>query len=63
MTFAIDGTVNGVYIHTPTATQDYMYDVLVYHDVDLENTQHTLTIQTVGDENGSLSLFDYAMYT
>ncbi|KZT24560.1 hypothetical protein NEOLEDRAFT_1094376 [Neolentinus lepideus HHB14362 ss-1] len=64
LTFRLDG--NGVgenYVHVPTTSTSFQYNVPVYVNDSIPNGQHTLEIEATGDTNSSLVLFDYATYT
>ena len=63
LTFAIDGAQVGTFVHEPTNSTLFDYNVPVYVNPELENLEHTLEIQAVGDSTPSLILFDYVVYT
>lgn len=63
LTFALDGGQVGTFVHVPEATSDYEYNVLGYAGTNLSNGRHQLLIQTTGDVNNSLVLFDYLIYS
>ncbi|KAI0760675.1 hypothetical protein C8Q74DRAFT_1441246 [Fomes fomentarius] len=64
LSFTLDGTPvpgpNFVW-DPPASEQEYQYNVPVYVNESLENTDHTLVIHLVGPV--SLGLFDYVVYT
>ncbi|PCH38116.1 hypothetical protein WOLCODRAFT_149073 [Wolfiporia cocos MD-104 SS10] len=64
LSFTLDRTQYGTYIHDPDPTSDYEYNVTVFSAQALANTDHTLVITPVGigGQNSSLMLFDWAMY-
>ncbi|KAF7985104.1 hypothetical protein HWV62_9001 [Athelia sp. TMB] len=62
LTISMDSEVVGQYMHIPTSSTAFQYDVPVYVNTTLSNAQHTLTLETQGT-NASLILFDYAIYT
>lgn len=63
LTFALDGGQVGTFVHVPEATSDYEYNILGYAGTNLSNGRHQLLIQTTGDVNNSLVLFDYLIYS
>ncbi|KAH9897633.1 hypothetical protein C8Q73DRAFT_681944 [Cubamyces lactineus] len=63
LTFTLDGASAGQYVHIPTDSTDFQYDVPVFVKENLANTDHTITIEATGDTNSSLVLFDYIVYT
>ncbi|THH03755.1 hypothetical protein EW145_g6028 [Phellinidium pouzarii] len=60
--FSIDGDEVGNFVHIPSASSDYEYNVPANVNTSLVNTKHTLSMQTTGD-NASLVLFDYLIYS
>lgn len=58
----MDGEESGLFVHNPSSSPTYEYNVLVYSEAKLENGPHMLNISTTGD-NASLILFDYFVYT
>ncbi|EJD35731.1 hypothetical protein AURDEDRAFT_175181 [Auricularia subglabra TFB-10046 SS5] len=66
LSFYLDGfpTPDGTFLHEPDETQGpYLYNQLVFSER-LPTGSHTLVVANVpGDEDGSLVLFDYAVYT
>ena len=62
LTFHIDDELVGNFTHIPDNTLNVMYKHLVYSNVSLANTHHTLEIRASGGKS-SLVLFDYAEYT
>ncbi|KAI0754142.1 hypothetical protein C8Q80DRAFT_348017 [Daedaleopsis nitida] len=63
LTFNLDGNVVATYVHQPTSSTDYDYNVNVFRVENLEDTDHVLEMQSVGDTKPSLILFDYAIYS
>ncbi|KAI0326739.1 hypothetical protein GY45DRAFT_1258403, partial [Cubamyces sp. BRFM 1775] len=63
ITFTLDGASAGQYVHIPTDSTDFQYDVPVFVKENLANTDHTIIIEATGDTNSSLVLFDYIVYT
>ncbi|KAI0754139.1 hypothetical protein C8Q80DRAFT_1067193, partial [Daedaleopsis nitida] len=64
LSFILDGEdTHRPYVHSPTSSTDYEYDVNIFTQENLENTDHVLEIHGVGDTTPSLVLFDYAIYT
>lgn len=63
LTILLDGEDVGSYVHVPTASSDFQYDVPVYVNTSLSNTQHVLSLQAKGDTNSTIILFDYVIYT
>ncbi len=64
LSFTLDGApVDPEFIWVPPAAsgQAYQYNVPVYVNESLENTEHTFVIHLVGPV--SLGLFDYVIYT
>ncbi|KAI0756231.1 hypothetical protein C8Q80DRAFT_1115816 [Daedaleopsis nitida] len=63
--FTLDGAAVGSFTHIPTETTEYQYNVLVYMNNSLKNMEHTLQMWTEAgpEQDASLSLFDYAVYT
>lgn len=64
LTFRLDGQgVGKNFVHVPTTSTDFQYNVPVYANESIANGQHLLEIEATGDTNSSLVLFDYATYT
>ena len=63
MTFSLDGALVGTFVHQPSTSTTYEYNYTLFSSVNLANTEHTLVVQTAGDNASSLILFDYAVYT
>ncbi|KAH9930925.1 uncharacterized protein B0H18DRAFT_1102885 [Fomitopsis serialis] len=64
VTFELDGAVAGSYAHEPDATaSQYVYNVSVFSQTGLSNTEHKLVMSTVQGSQSSALLFDWAMYT
>ncbi|KAL7280372.1 hypothetical protein ACG7TL_005297 [Trametes sanguinea] len=62
LSFSIDGTYMGQYIHLPDPSSTILYNVCVFSTSNLPNQTHTLEMRATGP-NGSLILFDYIVYT
>ncbi|KAI0652612.1 hypothetical protein C8Q79DRAFT_938586 [Trametes meyenii] len=62
LTFTLDGELVGHYVHSPDSSSDILYNVLVYSNASLMNTQHTIEMRPTGPFS-SLILFDYIAYT
>ncbi|CDO76610.1 hypothetical protein BN946_scf184868.g24 [Trametes cinnabarina] len=62
LSFSVDGTYMGQYIHLPDPSQTIIYDVCVFSHTDLADQPHTLEMRANGP-NASLILFDYIIYT
>ncbi|KAL1951102.1 hypothetical protein VTO73DRAFT_251 [Trametes versicolor] len=63
LTFTLDGDPIGQFVHTPSDSTDFQYNVLVLARTGLSNITHTIVIEATGDTNSSLVLFDYIVYT
>ncbi|OSD04810.1 hypothetical protein PYCCODRAFT_1475879 [Trametes coccinea BRFM310] len=62
LSFSIDGTYMGQYIHLPDPPSTILYNVCVFSTSNLPNQTHTLEIRANGP-TASLILFDYIVYT
>ena len=62
ITFELDGDLAGEFAHQPTSSTEFDYNHLVFASNSLKNTDHVLVIQPAENQT-SLILFDYAMYT
>ncbi|KAI8981344.1 hypothetical protein BD414DRAFT_376769, partial [Trametes punicea] len=62
LTFNVDGSNVGSFSSDPQGDSGFLYDQPVFSSADLENTNHTLTIQTTSGV-ASIVLFDYLVYT
>ncbi|KAI5116464.1 hypothetical protein M0805_006724 [Coniferiporia weirii] len=62
LSFTLDGELDGSFVHAPTTSTDYEYNVTAYANDNLANAQHTLIMQTAGN-NATLVLFDYVVYS
>lgn len=64
MTFYIDGSIVGTFVHSAPGTSGYEYNVSVYSNTSLSPGFHNLVLQN-GHTNGekSLMIFDYITYT
>ncbi|OSD00906.1 hypothetical protein PYCCODRAFT_649257 [Trametes coccinea BRFM310] len=63
ITFTLDGENVGQFVHVPTESTDFQYDVPVFASDNLPNGDHTIVIEANGATNSSLVLFDYIVYT
>jgi len=64
LSYTLDnGAQNGTFLYTPTSTSDFLYNVSAVALPTLANTTHNLVISTDDSVNGSIFLFDYAVYT
>ncbi|CDO74422.1 hypothetical protein BN946_scf184867.g20 [Trametes cinnabarina] len=63
ITFTLDGKNVGQFVHVPTDSTDFQYNVPVFASDNLPNTDHTIVIEANGATNSSLVLFDYIVYT
>ncbi len=63
LTFALDGHQVGTFVHEPTSSAFFDYNIPVHTSESLDDMEHTLVIQAVGDTTPSLILFDYVVYT
>ena len=63
LTFSIDGARVGTFFHAPSTSTDFEYNEPVHVSTNLQDQEHTLIIQAVGDVSPSLILFDYVVYT
>jgi hypothetical protein len=64
MTFTLDGMPSGSYVYTPpmdnTDSTSMRYNALVFAVEGLQNSNHDFVVEPV---NGSIIMFDYAIYT
>ncbi|KAH8114733.1 hypothetical protein DFH11DRAFT_184583 [Phellopilus nigrolimitatus] len=63
LSFALDGSSVGTFVHAPTTSTQYEYNVPGYSNASLKNGDHTFVISAVGATNDSLVLFDYLVYS
>ncbi|KAJ7749562.1 hypothetical protein DFH07DRAFT_555138 [Mycena maculata] len=63
LNFTLDGVRSGTFSYSPTSTTDFVYNLSVVSLESLANEAHTLLVSTDDSENGSIFLFDYAVYT
>ncbi|KAJ7118945.1 hypothetical protein C8R44DRAFT_922769, partial [Mycena epipterygia] len=63
LNFTLDGVSHGTYSYSPTSSTEFMYNVSVLSLESLLNKTHTLLISTDSSVDGSIFLFDYAVYT
>ena len=63
LTFTLDGATVGTFVHEPTSSTLFDYNILVFKDQSLKNMEHELVIQATGDTRAALTLFDYVVYT
>jgi len=57
-----DGAHRGTFLYSPTSSSEYLYNVPAVTLPSLPNTAHTLLIATDDSVDGSIFLFDYAVY-
>ncbi|KAM5539937.1 hypothetical protein V8D89_006440 [Ganoderma adspersum] len=62
ITFTLDGSHAGTYLHVPDPTTVFLYRQVVYKNTNLANQEHTVEMRSSGT-NASLILFDYVIYT
>ena len=62
LTFELDGSQVGKFMHTATSGSDYLYNVPGYVNTSIPNGPHQLDIIASG-KSTSIVLFDYAVYT
>ncbi|KAJ7184507.1 hypothetical protein C8R46DRAFT_1208700 [Mycena filopes] len=58
-----DGASQGTFLYIPTSSTDLLYNVSVVSLPSLDNKAHNLLVSTDDSVNGSIFLFDYAVYT
>jgi len=58
-----DGASQGTFVYLPTSNTDFLYNVSVVSLPSLSNKAHNLLVSTDDTINGSIFLFDYAVYT
>ncbi|KZT69026.1 hypothetical protein DAEQUDRAFT_765805 [Daedalea quercina L-15889] len=64
ISISLDGEVVGSYAHeADTKSEAYIYNVTVYSNTHLTNTQHVVTLTAMQDPDASMLLFDWAEYT
>ncbi|KAK7024042.1 hypothetical protein R3P38DRAFT_1087963 [Favolaschia claudopus] len=64
LSYSLDsGAHQGRFAFTPTSKTDFLYNVTAVSLSSLPNTAHTLSVATDDAANGSIFLFDYAVYT
>ncbi|KAJ7042046.1 hypothetical protein C8F04DRAFT_114999 [Mycena alexandri] len=64
LTFSLDdGASQGTFLYSPTSNTDFLYNVSVVSLPSLANKAHKLLVSTDDEVNGSIFLFDYAVYT
>ncbi|KAI5117137.1 hypothetical protein M0805_008256 [Coniferiporia weirii] len=63
LTFTLDGNEAGTFLHVPTSSTDFEFNVPGFSQTGLENSRHKLIISDVGTPNASLILFDFLVYT
>ena len=64
ISFSLDGEPAGSYTHKPDMSSDVInYNVTVYNNTHLRNSQHALSMLAVQGASRSLVLFDWAEYT
>ncbi|KAJ7348879.1 hypothetical protein DFH08DRAFT_697253, partial [Mycena albidolilacea] len=64
LSFNLDDRAHrGTFLFTPTSSSEFLYNVPAVSLPTLPNAAHTLSITTDDSVNGSIFLFDYAVYT
>jgi hypothetical protein len=63
LNFTLDGASRGTYSNSPASTTEFVYNVSVLSLESLKNEKHSLLISTDDSIDGSIFLFDYAVYT
>ena len=63
LTFQLDNEQVDTFLHVPTNSTEYQYNTLFYANDTIPNGDHTILIQTNGDDGFYLTLFDYIIYT
>jgi hypothetical protein len=63
--FTLDGSPAGNFYHFPTDSNNNYYNYPVYTNTALTNEEHNFTLTPTPSDrtNGSVVLFDYAIYT
>ncbi|EJC99736.1 uncharacterized protein FOMMEDRAFT_148590 [Fomitiporia mediterranea MF3/22] len=62
MNFIIDESLVGSFVHEPSTSTDFQYNVPVYVNESLSNGQHHIRMEAAGNHS-ALILFDYLVYT
>lgn len=60
--FSLDGIPGGTFVHSPSTSTDYQYNVSVYVNESLTFGEHTMVIEPINSGNPVLILFDYFVY-
>ncbi|KAJ6630236.1 hypothetical protein B0H10DRAFT_1774812, partial [Mycena sp. CBHHK59/15] len=63
LNFTLDGVAHGTYSYSPTSSSEYQYNLSVLSLTSLPNRAHNLLVSTDDSVDGSIFLFDYAVYT
>jgi hypothetical protein len=67
LSLSLDGVITDpAYVHTPDgigSTDGFLYNVPVYSNTSLENTNHTLVFWANAQQGSAVILFDYVTYT
>ena len=63
ISFTLDGSYEGAFMHTPDATIQFEYHVNGFTKNNLQNKAHTILITNQPGSDNSLVLFDYLIYT
>ncbi|KAJ7272834.1 hypothetical protein C8J57DRAFT_260268 [Mycena rebaudengoi] len=63
LNFTLDGADSGRFHFSPTSTADYLYNVPALSLPSIPNQKHSLVMSTDNSVDGSIFLFDYAIYT
>ncbi|KAG9308335.1 hypothetical protein JVU11DRAFT_12099 [Chiua virens] len=59
----MDGIAVGSFVHSPTSSTNYQYNVPVYVNNSVPSGNHDVSIYPVNTGNSVLMLFDYLVYT
>ena len=62
-TFLIDGSVVGVFQHSPNGDTTYQFNQTVYQNTSLSNAPHVLVIESGASGKKSLILLDAVIYS
>ncbi|KAJ7494419.1 hypothetical protein B0H11DRAFT_935677 [Mycena galericulata] len=63
LNFTLDGASRGTFSYSPNSSTEFVYNLSVVNLPSLPNEPHTLLISTDDSQDGSIFLFDYAVYT
>lgn len=63
MSVTLDGQAGTPFLFTPSGTNSYEYNALVYHSSNLPLGDHIVLLSSRDDSSPTLLMFDYAIYT